>query len=154
MTTICADGEMCLNSPVPPLIFSSMNADRFHMRCQYEKVSTYILWILVVIYAVVELVDPVFPLPIPIPLVLFDPGCFWIDSWSLRYKWSGILTLHCHLSGRQQYPGKHRISDRFRLVTTITPTGLVPSSFSCLWLIGPATSPLLPRLGTWHVNWL
>src|ERR1700738_2556051 len=56
-----------------------------------RKVSTYILWVLVVVYAVVELVDPVFPLHIPIPLVLLIPVVFGLIHGALRYKWSGIL---------------------------------------------------------------
>src|SRR6266851_7598010 len=56
------------------------------------KVSTYILWVLVVVYAVVELVNPVFPLHIPIPLVVLIPVVFGLIHGALRYKWSGILT--------------------------------------------------------------
>src|SRR6266705_4348532 len=57
-----------------------------------RKVSTYVLWVLVVVYAVVELVNPVFPLHIPIPLVLLIPIVFGLVHGALRYKWSGILT--------------------------------------------------------------
>src|SRR6266478_102565 len=57
-----------------------------------RKVSTYILWVLVVVYAVVELVNPVFPLHIPIPLVVLIPVVFGLIHGALRYKWSGILT--------------------------------------------------------------
>src|SRR6266849_1066014 len=57
-----------------------------------RKVSTYILWVLVVVYAVVELVNPVFPLHIPIPLVVFIPIGFGLVHGALRYKWSGILS--------------------------------------------------------------
>jgi uncharacterized membrane protein len=57
-----------------------------------RNVSTYVLWILVVVYAVVELVNPVFPLHIPIPLVLLIPIVFGLIHGALRYKWSGILT--------------------------------------------------------------
>src|SRR6266581_482364 len=56
-----------------------------------RNVSTYVLWVLVVVYAVVELVDPVFPLHIPIPLVLLIPIVFGLVHGALRYKWSGIL---------------------------------------------------------------
>ena len=57
-----------------------------------RNVSTYVLWILVVVYAVVKLVNPVFPLHIPIPLVLLIPIVFGLVHGALRYKWSGILT--------------------------------------------------------------
>src|ERR1700730_12475594 len=57
-----------------------------------RKVSTYVLWVLVVVYAVVELVNPVFPLHIPMPLVLLIPVVFGLIHGALRYKWSGILT--------------------------------------------------------------
>src|SRR5216684_7558971 len=57
-----------------------------------RKVSTYVLWVLVVVYAVVELVNPVFPLHIPIPLVILIPVVFGLIHGALRYKWSGILT--------------------------------------------------------------
>src|SRR6266704_6284726 len=57
-----------------------------------RKVSTYVLWVLVVVYAVVELVNPVFPLHIPIPLVVLIPVVFGLIHGALRYKWSGILT--------------------------------------------------------------
>src|SRR3984893_12550176 len=57
-----------------------------------KTVSTYILWVLVVVYAVVELVNPVFPLRIPIPLVVLIPVVFGLIHGALRYKWSGILT--------------------------------------------------------------
>src|SRR5216683_3810423 len=57
-----------------------------------RKVSTYILWVLVVVYAVVELVNPVFPLHIPIPLVVLIPVVFGLVHGALRYGWSGILT--------------------------------------------------------------
>ena len=56
-----------------------------------KKVSASILWALVVIYAVVNLVNPVFPLHIPIPLVLLIPVAFGLIHGALRYKWSGIL---------------------------------------------------------------
>src|SRR6266581_6861102 len=57
-----------------------------------RKVSTYVLWVLVVVYAVVELVNPVFPLHIPIPFVVLIPVVFGLIHGALRYKWSGILT--------------------------------------------------------------
>src|SRR6266705_3976712 len=57
-----------------------------------RKVSTYVLWVLVVVYAVVELVNPVFPLHIPIPLVVLIPVVFGLIHGAWRYKWSGILT--------------------------------------------------------------
>jgi len=57
-----------------------------------RKVSTYVLWVLVVVYAVVELVNPVFPLHIHMPLVLLIPVVFGLIHGALRYKWSGILT--------------------------------------------------------------
>jgi uncharacterized membrane protein len=57
-----------------------------------RKVSTYVLWVLVVIYAVVELVNPVFPLHIPLPVVVLIPVVFGLMHGALRYKWSGILT--------------------------------------------------------------
>src|SRR5258708_8171080 len=57
-----------------------------------KTVSTSILWVLVVVYAVVELVNPVFPLHIPLPLVLLIPIVFGLVHGALRYKWSGILT--------------------------------------------------------------
>src|ERR1700674_1346675 len=57
-----------------------------------RKVSTYVLWVLVVVYAVVELVNPVFPLHIPIPIVVLIPVVFGLIHGALRYKWSGILT--------------------------------------------------------------
>src|SRR5437667_2682624 len=56
-----------------------------------RKVSTYVLWVLVVVYAVVELVNPVFPLHIPIPFVVLIPVIFGLIHGALRYKWSGIL---------------------------------------------------------------
>src|ERR1700737_1781665 len=57
-----------------------------------KMVSTSILWVLVVVYAVVELVNPVFPLHIPIPLMVLIPVVFGLIHGALRYKWSGILT--------------------------------------------------------------
>src|ERR1700682_1779317 len=57
-----------------------------------RKVSIYVLWVLVVVYAVVELVNPVFPLHIPLPLVLLIPIVFGLIHGALRYKWSGMLT--------------------------------------------------------------
>src|SRR5882762_5588269 len=57
-----------------------------------KTVPTSILWVLVVVYAVVELVNPVFPLHIPLPLVLLIPIVFGLVHGALRYKWSGILT--------------------------------------------------------------
>src|SRR5438132_9462497 len=57
-----------------------------------RKVSTYVLWVLVVVYAVVELVNPVFPLHIPIPLVLLIPIVFGLVHGAMRYRWSGIVT--------------------------------------------------------------
>lgn len=57
-----------------------------------KTISTSILWVLVVVYAVVELVNPVFPLHIPIPLVLLIPVVFGLIHGALHYKWSGILT--------------------------------------------------------------
>src|SRR6202171_3534832 len=57
-----------------------------------RKVSIYVLWVLVVVFAVVELVNPVVPLHIPIPLVLLIPIVFGLIHGALRYKWSGMLT--------------------------------------------------------------
>src|SRR5258707_1249009 len=57
-----------------------------------RTVSTYVLWVLVVLYAVVELVNPVFPLHLPLPLVLLIPVVFGLIPGALRYQWSGILT--------------------------------------------------------------
>jgi putative membrane protein len=57
-----------------------------------KTVSTFILWVLVAVYAVVELMNPVFPLPIPLPLVLLIPIVFGLVHGALRYKWSGVLT--------------------------------------------------------------
>jgi len=57
-----------------------------------RNLSTYVLWILVVVYAVIELVNPVFPLHIPIALVVLIPVVFGLLHGALRYKWSGILT--------------------------------------------------------------
>src|SRR2546421_8444185 len=57
-----------------------------------KTVSTSVLWVLVVVYAVVELVNPVFPLHIPLPLVVLIPVVFGLVHGALRYKWSGILT--------------------------------------------------------------
>src|SRR5258708_12899155 len=56
-----------------------------------KTVSTSILWVLVVVYAVVELVNPVFPLHIPLPLVLLISIVFGLVHGALRYKWTGIL---------------------------------------------------------------
>src|SRR6266704_4185882 len=56
-----------------------------------RKVSTYVLWVLVVVYAVVELVNPVFPLHIPIPLVVLIPVVFGLIHGALRYQWTVIL---------------------------------------------------------------
>jgi uncharacterized membrane protein len=57
-----------------------------------KTVSTYILWLLVVVYAVTELVDPVFPLHIPIPLEIAISIVFGLVHGATRYKWSGMLT--------------------------------------------------------------
>ncbi len=57
-----------------------------------RNVSTDVLWILVVVYAVVKLVNPVLPLKIPMPLVILIPIVFGLIHGALRYKWSGILT--------------------------------------------------------------
>jgi uncharacterized membrane protein len=63
-----------------------------NIRSFVRNVSTYVLWILGVVYAVVKLVNPVLPLPIPIPLVVLIPIVFGLIHGALRYKWSGILT--------------------------------------------------------------
>jgi len=60
--------------------------------CQYEKGIDLHSLILVVIYAVVELVDPVFPLPISIPLVLLIPVVFGLIHGALRLQMERILT--------------------------------------------------------------
>ena len=57
-----------------------------------RNVSTYVLWLLVVAYAVVKLVNQVVPLPIPMPLMVLLPIVFGLMHGALRYKWSGILT--------------------------------------------------------------
>src|SRR6266566_3859620 len=57
-----------------------------------RKVSTYVLWVLVVVYAVVELVNPVFPLHIPIPFVVLIPVVFGLIHGAIRYRWNGIAT--------------------------------------------------------------
>src|SRR6202051_1753490 len=56
-----------------------------------KKVSTSILWVLVVVYAVVELVNPVFPLHIPLPLLVLILVAFALIHGALRYGWSGIV---------------------------------------------------------------
>src|SRR5215467_695654 len=56
-----------------------------------RNVSTYVLWILVVVYAVVKLVSPVVPLPIPIALVVLVPVVFGLLHGALRYTWSGMF---------------------------------------------------------------
>ena len=57
-----------------------------------RNVSTSVLWILVVVYAVVKLVNPVFPLHIPTAIGILFPIGFGLLHGALRYKWSGILT--------------------------------------------------------------
>jgi putative membrane protein len=57
-----------------------------------RNLVTYVLWILVVVYAVIQLVNPVFPLHIPIALVVLIPVVFGLLHGALRYQWSGILT--------------------------------------------------------------
>jgi uncharacterized membrane protein len=56
-----------------------------------RNVLTSVLWLLVVVYAVVKLVNPVVPLSLPIPLVVAIPLVFGLIHGALRYKWSGIL---------------------------------------------------------------
>jgi uncharacterized membrane protein len=63
-----------------------------NMRYFQRTVSTYVLWMLVVVYAVVKLVNQVFPLHIPIPLVVLIPTIFALIHGALRYNWSGILS--------------------------------------------------------------
>ncbi|MFF2445715.1 carotenoid biosynthesis protein [Neobacillus sp. NPDC058068] len=57
-----------------------------------RTISTYVLWILVVVYTVVKLANQVFPLHIPIPFVVLITIVFGLLHGALRYKWSGILT--------------------------------------------------------------
>ncbi len=57
-----------------------------------RNVSTYVLWILVVVYAVVKLANSVFPLHIPTAIGILIPIVFGLLHGALRYKWSGILT--------------------------------------------------------------
>lgn len=52
-----------------------------------RNLLTYVLWILVVVYTVIELVNPVFPLHIPIALVVLIPVVFGLLHGALRYKW-------------------------------------------------------------------
>lgn len=52
---------------------------------------TYVLWGLVVVYAVAKLVNQVFPL-VPIPLMALIPIVFGLLHGASRYKWSGVLT--------------------------------------------------------------
>jgi putative membrane protein len=59
----------------------------YHMK----KVSTPILWALVVLYALVSLANPLFSLSIPAPLVLLPPIVFGLLHGAARYRWSGIL---------------------------------------------------------------
>lgn len=63
-----------------------------NIRSFVRNVSISVLWILVVVYAVAKLVNPVLPLPTPIPIVLLIPIVFGLIHGALRYKWSGILT--------------------------------------------------------------
>lgn len=63
-----------------------------NIRSFVRTVSTSVLWILVAVYVVMKLVNPVFPLPIPIPLVVLIPLVFGLLHGALRYQWSGILT--------------------------------------------------------------
>ncbi|HEX7961158.1 MAG TPA: carotenoid biosynthesis protein [Terriglobales bacterium] len=57
-----------------------------------RKVSAYVLWTLVAACAVLRLVNPVFPLHIPGPIVVVLTIVFALIHGALRYKWSGILT--------------------------------------------------------------
>jgi uncharacterized membrane protein len=63
-----------------------------NIRYFVRDISTYVLWILVVVYTVVKLVNPVFSLHIPMPLVVLIGVGFGLIHGALRYKWSGILT--------------------------------------------------------------
>jgi len=57
-----------------------------------RKVSIYVLWVLVVVYAVVKLLNQALPLHVPIALVVLIPAVFGLLHGALRYKWSGIVT--------------------------------------------------------------
>lgn len=57
-----------------------------------RNISTYVLWSLVVFFAVAKLVNPVFPLQIPPLTTVLILIVFGLLHGALRYKWSGILT--------------------------------------------------------------
>jgi uncharacterized membrane protein len=57
-----------------------------------RKVSTSVLWGLVVIYTVFKLVNPFFPLHIPTAVVVFITFAFGLIHGAVRYRWRGILT--------------------------------------------------------------
>src|ERR1700730_10886134 len=57
-----------------------------------RKVSTYVLWVLVLVYAAATFANRVFSLSIPIALLLLLSVVFALIHGTMRYKWSGILT--------------------------------------------------------------
>ncbi|MBU8919195.1 carotenoid biosynthesis protein [Bacillus sp. FJAT-29953] len=63
-----------------------------NIRYFMKNASTYVLWILVVVYTVVKLANQVFPLHIPIPFVVLITIVFGLLHGAMSYKWSGILT--------------------------------------------------------------
>src|SRR5229473_6215366 len=55
------------------------------------KVSLYILWALIVVYAVAEVVISVVPQSIPPAFLVLTLVAFALIHGALRYRWSGIL---------------------------------------------------------------
>src|SRR5260370_27490709 len=131
-----------------------------------RKVSTYVLWVLVVVYAVVELVNPVFPLHIPIPLVVLIPVVFGLIHGALRYQWSGILTfiviclvvsnLLENTSILTCFPfGHYHYTDNLGPKLFLVPLLIGPAYFATgylAWVLGTVLIGDVGRKGSWFTT--
>src|SRR6266496_6272347 len=113
-----------------------------------RNVSTYVLWILVVVYAVVKLVNPVLPLHIPTPLVILIPIVFGLLHGALRYKWSGILTFLVICLVVSNLLENTSILTGFPFGHYYYTSGLGPKLFLVPLVIGPA------YFGTGYLAWV
>src|SRR6266700_6431367 len=131
-----------------------------------RKVSTYVLWVLVVVYAVVELVNPVFPLHIPIPFVVLIPVVFGLIHGALRYKCSGIVTfiVVClvvsnileNISILTGFPfGHYHYTDVLGLKLFLVPLVIGPAYFSTgylAWVLSTVLIGDVRRQGSWFTT--
>jgi uncharacterized membrane protein len=131
-----------------------------------KTVSTFILWVLVAVYAVVELMNPVFPLPIPLPLVLLIPIVFGLVHGALRYKWSGVLTfiviclvvsnLLENISILTGFPfGHYYYTDALGPKLFLVPLLIGPAYFATgylAWVLGTVLVGDVRRKGSWFTT--